>query len=73
MSEKKKHIKIHNVYYVFFVGHNSVQHNFYHAPPADRQGIPALSIATDVNDTLGPLPQKWEKAYTENGESYFIE
>lgn len=27
----------------------------------------------DENDGLGPLPAKWEKAYTENGESYFIE
>lgn len=24
-------------------------------------------------DSLGPLPVKWEKAYTENGEAYFIE
>lgn len=24
-------------------------------------------------DNLGPLPYKWEKAYTEGGESYFIE
>jgi hypothetical protein len=24
-------------------------------------------------DHLGPLPQKWEKAYTDNGEAYFIE
>lgn len=24
-------------------------------------------------DELGPLPPKWEKAYTENGEVYFIE
>lgn len=22
---------------------------------------------------LGPLPSKWEKAYTKNGEVYFIE
>ncbi|KAG4073898.1 hypothetical protein HA402_014103 [Bradysia odoriphaga] len=27
----------------------------------------------DENDGLGPLPLKWEKAYTENGESYFID
>lgn len=52
-----------------------MQHNFYHAPPADRrtQGGILPTLATDVNDSLGPLPQKWEKAYTENGESYFIE
>jgi atrophin-1 interacting protein 3 (BAI1-associated protein 1) len=24
-------------------------------------------------DSLGPLPPKWEKAYTESGEVYFIE
>lgn len=30
---------------------------------------------TDGDDTesLGPLPPKWEKAYTESGEVYFIE
>lgn len=29
----------------------------------------------DANDTdsLGSLPPKWEKAYTESGEVYFIE
>lgn len=28
-----------------------------------------------LSDTLdlGPLPSKWEKAYTKNGEIYFIE
>lgn len=25
------------------------------------------------NDSLGPLPPKWEKAFTESGEVYFIE
>ena len=25
------------------------------------------------DDGLGPLPPKWEKAYTDNGEAYFIE
>lgn len=25
------------------------------------------------DDELGPLPPKWEKAYTESGEVYFIE
>lgn len=25
------------------------------------------------NDSLGPLPPKWEKAYTDSGEVYFIE
>lgn len=27
----------------------------------------------DDTDSLGPLPPKWEKAYTESGEVYFIE
>lgn len=27
----------------------------------------------DDEDSLGPLPPKWEKAYTESGEVYFIE
>lgn len=28
---------------------------------------------TDDIESLGPLPPKWEKAYTESGEVYFIE
>lgn len=27
----------------------------------------------DDADSLGPLPSKWEKAYTDSGEVYFIE
>lgn len=27
----------------------------------------------DDEDGLGPLPYKWEKSFTEGGESYFIE
>ncbi|XP_044741559.1 membrane-associated guanylate kinase, WW and PDZ domain-containing protein 1 isoform X2 [Chrysoperla carnea] len=27
----------------------------------------------DIDGDLGPLPPKWEKAYTENGEVYFID
>ncbi|CAH1153366.1 unnamed protein product [Phaedon cochleariae] len=27
----------------------------------------------DITDSLGPLPAKWEKAYTESGEVYFID
>jgi len=30
------------------------------------------STLSDTLD-LGPLPPKWEKAYTKNGEVYFIE
>lgn len=29
--------------------------------------------SSDNLDSLGPLPSKWEKAYTESGEVYFIE
>lgn len=32
-----------------------------------------LQQQADEDDGLGPLPPKWEKAYTENGETYFIE
>lgn len=31
------------------------------------------SQGTADNEDLGPLPPKWEKAVTENGEVYFIE
>uniref|UniRef100_A0A8D0CFY6 Membrane associated guanylate kinase, WW and PDZ domain containing 1 n=1 Tax=Scleropages formosus TaxID=113540 RepID=A0A8D0CFY6_SCLFO len=35
---------------------------------------PALSkSATWLTDPLGPLPDNWEMAYTENGEVYFID
>lgn len=30
-------------------------------------------IANEDVDSLGPLPSKWEKAYTDNGEVYFID
>lgn len=49
--------------------------NFYHAPP-DRMTMPSMNFLqqqADEDDGLGPLPPKWEKAYTENGETYFIE
>lgn len=32
-----------------------------------------FSQTIEDNDSLGPLPPKWEKAYTESGEVYFIE
>lgn len=32
----------------------------------------SLNMEED-EDGLGPLPYKWEKAYTDHGESYFIE
>lgn len=46
---------------------------YYHAPPERRGMVPMMMPRSDENDGLGPLPSKWEKAYTENGESYFIE
>lgn len=49
--------------------------NFYHAPP-ERINIPSMNFLQqqpEEDDGLGPLPPKWEKAYTENGETYFIE
>ncbi|XP_055372622.1 membrane-associated guanylate kinase, WW and PDZ domain-containing protein 1 isoform X2 [Condylostylus longicornis] len=38
-------------------------------------GAPRFSTANnpDDDDGLGPLPPKWEKAYTESGELYFID
>lgn len=49
--------------------------NFYHAPP-DRFNMMPINVMTqrpEELDGLGPLPPKWEKAFTENGEAYFIE
>lgn len=52
--------------------------DFYRAPPthapmsaSERQA--AAADQDDDDDKLGPLPSNWEKAYTENGETYFIE
>lgn len=57
---------------MYFVTENP-NHIYYHAPP-DRRGMPSVILSRgDEDDGLGPLPLKWEKAYTENGESYFIE
>lgn len=50
--------------------------------PYYNGGVPSSAAAVgasisqmndDDDDGLGPLPPKWEKAYTENGERYFIE
>lgn len=30
-------------------------------------------LPLSAEDNLGPLPENWEMAYTENGEVYFIE
>ena len=41
------------------------------------EGIGPVSLNLPENDDpgdgLGPLPPKWETAYTERGELYFIE
>lgn len=43
-------------------------------PYYNGAGGAGVSQMDDVDDDgLGPLPPKWEKAYTENGERYFIE
>ncbi len=46
------------------------------SPPATtestQQTHPHLSHPPP-EDPLGPLPENWEMAYTENGEVYFIE
>nr|2YSD_A Chain A, Membrane-associated guanylate kinase, WW and PDZ domain-containing protein 1 [Homo sapiens] len=31
------------------------------------------SGSSGAEDNLGPLPENWEMAYTENGEVYFID
>ena len=33
----------------------------------------SLKKTSICDDDLGPLPENWEKAYTEDGEPYFIE
>lgn len=38
----------------------------------EKPNYPQNNTDNDVDD-LGPLPPKWEKAVTENGEVYFIE
>lgn len=57
---------------MFFVTDPSSK-NFYHAPPDRHTMHPMVPQTGDDDDGLGPLPPKWEKAYTENGETYFIE
>lgn len=38
----------------------------------DKDNFNPSSSSNNI-DSLGPLPAKWEKAYTESGEVYFIE
>lgn len=49
-------------------------------PKFDKGSLPDYFGSGDPNSDLdpllldlGPLPAKWEKAYTEKGEVYFIE
>ena len=43
--------------------------NFYNGATANQID----NVDGEDDDGLGPLPLKWEKAYTESGERYFIE
>lgn len=56
---------LHDFLTVFLFVSDSYPHMF--------NGLPPMRQTDDENDGLGPLPLKWEKAYTENGELYFIE
>lgn len=51
--------------------------DFYRAPPSTQalasSERPIINDQDEDDDGLGPLPTNWEKAYTENGETYFIE
>lgn len=63
------------MFFSFFISTDPSSKNFYHAPP-ERLSMPSMNFLQtqpDEDDGLGPLPPKWEKAYTENGETYFIE
>ena len=46
------------------------EHNYY---LEDKEAEFSASNDNDDTQSLGPLPPKWEKAYTESGEVYFIE
>ncbi|XP_038005593.1 membrane-associated guanylate kinase, WW and PDZ domain-containing protein 1 isoform X20 [Motacilla alba alba] len=44
-----------------------------HVPTTDpSQSLPQY-LPPSAEDNLGPLPENWEMAYTENGEVYFID
>ncbi|XP_063267728.1 membrane-associated guanylate kinase, WW and PDZ domain-containing protein 1 isoform X16 [Prinia subflava] len=44
-----------------------------HAPTTEpSQSLPQY-LPPSAEDNLGPLPENWEMAYTENGEVYFID
>lgn len=49
--------------------------NSYFSDLPERGSTSGTRIVNDEEDDdgLGPLPPKWEKAYTESGEVYFIE
>lgn len=48
--------------------------DFYRAPPSQPfPSVDANGEQDEEDDGLGPLPSNWEKACTENGETYFIE
>ncbi|XP_058837633.1 membrane-associated guanylate kinase, WW and PDZ domain-containing protein 1 [Topomyia yanbarensis] len=39
----------------------------------DQKSDISSTVPTEEDDGLGPLPPKWEKAYTDSGEVYFID
>ena len=41
--------------------------------PPPMPAMPNGEVAGGPHDPLGPLPPNWEKAYTDKGESYFID
>lgn len=45
----------------------------HYGPPGDESGMQLQPPDSPTSGELGPLPYNWEKAYTENGEPYYIE
>lgn len=46
-------------------------HHTQPGPPGYSKGLEALESPS--GEELGPLPSNWEKAFTERGETYFID
>jgi len=59
---------------VFLFTNLEIIHDYLNGPSeenTERNHLRDAEILDNMN--LGPLPPKWEKAYTKNGEVYFIE
>ncbi|KAG1949118.1 membrane-associated guanylate kinase, WW and PDZ domain-containing protein [Pimephales promelas] len=52
--------------------HGPVRENRENAPTYELNNTPHPPLPPDL-DPLGPLPDNWETAFTENGEMYFID